>query len=40
MTTNKMPLEKRIKIVEDIVDGNISRYSTAKNNGVSSATLQ
>ena len=28
MTTNKMRLEKRIKIVEDIVDGNISRYST------------
>lgn len=40
MTTNKMPLENRIKIVEDIVDGNISRYSAAKINGVSSATLQ
>ncbi|WP_436884027.1 helix-turn-helix domain-containing protein [Mammaliicoccus sciuri] len=40
MTTNTMPLESRIKIVKDIVDGNISRYSAAKNHEVSSATLQ
>ncbi|WP_436896543.1 helix-turn-helix domain-containing protein [Mammaliicoccus sciuri] len=40
MTTNKIYLEKRIKLVEDIVNGNITRYSAAKTHGVSSATLQ
>lgn len=40
MTINKMPLEERIKLVEDIIGGNLTRYSAAKTHGVSSATLQ
>ncbi|MDT0670217.1 helix-turn-helix domain-containing protein [Mammaliicoccus sciuri] len=40
MTINKMPLEERIKLVEDIIGGNLTIYSATKTHGVSSATLQ
>lgn len=40
MTINKMPLQERIKLVEDIIGGNLTIYSAAKTHGVSSATLQ
>ncbi|RTX84486.1 helix-turn-helix domain-containing protein, partial [Mammaliicoccus fleurettii] len=40
MTINKMPLEERIKLVEDIIGGHLTIYSAAKTHGVSSATLQ
>lgn len=36
MTRNKMPVEKCMKIVEDIINENISIYNAAKNNEVSS----
>lgn len=38
MTRNKMPVEKCMKIVEDIINENISIYNAAKNNEVSSVT--
>ncbi|WP_158259005.1 hypothetical protein [Mammaliicoccus sciuri] len=37
MTINKMPLEERIKLVEDIIGGHLTIYSAAKTQGVSSA---